>query len=61
MRLINESKQCLAITANMKYLNVATNGVFLHYLVLLLFSHYVTRPGYLWNTSRENGQECSLL
>jgi hypothetical protein len=27
-RLINESKQCLAIPANMKYLNVATNGFF---------------------------------
>jgi hypothetical protein len=38
-RLINESKQCLAIPANIKYLNVATNVFFLHYLVLLLFSH----------------------
>jgi hypothetical protein len=43
----------------MKYLNVATN-FFLHYLVLLLFSHYVTRTGYLWNTSPQSSRLFSL-
>jgi hypothetical protein len=39
----------LAIPANMN--ECSDQWFFLHYLVLLLFSHYVMRTGYLWNTS----------